>query len=109
MTLHGGSSVKDAYCHACGNKGHIACACKTVPRWNSSPLQICKKPSRLKLNMKRDHDNQETTETGSSSEQYTVHNIVRYFNDPVYVQMLTNGKRLSMEVDTGAKVSIILE
>ena len=26
----------------------------------------------------------------------------------VYVQMLINGKRLSMEVDTGAEVSIIL-
>ena len=33
----------------------------------------------------------------------------RYSNVPVYVHMLINGKRLSMELDTGAEVSIISE
>ena len=57
--------------------------------------------------MNRVHDNLETTETESSSEEYTVHNVRRYSNDPVYVQMLINGKWLSMDMDTGAEVSII--
>ena len=59
--------------------------------------------------MNRVHDDQETTETESSSEEYLVHNVGRYSNDPVCFQMLINGKQLSMDVDTGEEVSIILE
>ena len=54
-------------------------------------------------------DDQETTQTESGSDGYRVHNIGRYSNDPVYIQMLTNGKWLSMEVDTMAELSIISE
>ena len=72
-------------------------------------MQVPKTPSRKKLKRNRLHDDQETTETESSSGKYTVHNVGRYSNDSVYVQMLINGKRLSMEVDTGAEVSIISE
>ena len=50
---------------------------------------------------------QETTKIESSSEDYTIHNVGRYSNDSVYVQILINGKWLGMEVDTGAEVSII--
>ena len=71
--------------------------------------QVPKKPSRQKLKVNRVHSNQVTTKTESSSEEYTVHNIGRYSNDPVYVQMLINGKQLSMQVDTGEEFSIILE
>ena len=68
-----------------------------------------KKPSRQKLVMSRVHSDQETIETVSSSEEYTVHDVGRYSNDPVYVQMLINWKWLSIELDTRAKVSIISE
>ena len=81
---------------------------KFAPREKSSSMQVPKKPSRKKFKMNKIHDDQETTKTESSSEEYTVHSIERYSNDPVYVQMLINGKRLSMELDTGAEVSIIL-
>ena len=58
--------------------------------------------------MNRVHDGQGTTKTESSSEEYRdVHKVEKYSNDPVYVHMLINGKRLSMELDTGAEVSII--
>ena len=59
--------------------------------------------------MNRLHDHQGTTETEGSSEEYKVHNVGRYANDPVYVHMLINGKRVSMELDTGAEVSITSE
>ena len=55
------------------------------------------------------HDDQETSETESSSEEYRVHNIGRYSNDLVYVHMVINSKRLSMELNTGAEVAIISE
>ena len=59
--------------------------------------------------MNRVHGDLETTETEGSSEEYAVNKFGRYPNDPIYVQMLINDKRLSMEVATGAEVSIILE
>ena len=59
--------------------------------------------------MNRVHADLGTTETESSSEEYKVHNVGRYSNEPVYVQMLINGKRLSMELDAGAEISIISE
>ena len=59
--------------------------------------------------MNRVHDDQGTTETKNSSEEYTVYNVGRYSNDPVYIQMLNNSKRVSMKLDTGAEVSIITE
>ena len=49
---------------------------------------IRKKPSGQKLEMNRANGHQETTETESSIEEYTVHNVGRYSNDPVCVQML---------------------
>ena len=59
--------------------------------------------------MNRVHNDQGTTETEGSNEEFTVHNVGRYSNDPVYFHMLINGIRVSMELDTGAEVSIILE
>ena len=72
-------------------------------------MWVHKNPSRQKLQMNKIHSDQKSTETESSSEEYTVHNIGRYSNDPVYIQILINGKQLSMEVDTGAEVSMILK
>ena len=100
---------KDAYCHTCGKKGHIAPVCKSAHSGKSSPTQVHKKPSRNKFKMNRVHDDQGTTETKSSSEEYTVHNVGRYSNDLVNIHMLINGKRLSMESDTEAEVSILSE
>ena len=83
---------KDAYCHACSKKGHIAPVCKSAHTGKSSPTQVRKKPGRQKSQM-----------------EYHVHDIGRYSSDPVYVHMLINGKKLRMELDTGAEVSIISE
>ena len=54
-------------------------------------------------------DDQGTSETESCSEESKVHNNGKYSSDSVYVNMLINGKKLSMELDTGAEVSIISE
>ena len=58
----------------------------------SSPPQVRNKPGRQKSKMK-----------------YKVHDVERYSNDPFYVHTLINGKRLSMELNTGAEVSITSE
>ena len=66
---------KDAYCHACGKKGLIAPVCKSSHSGTPSPTEVRGKPSRKKLKMNRVHDDQGTTETESSSEEYEVHNV----------------------------------
>ena len=72
-------------------KGNIAPVCKSAHTRKSSK-QVHKKPGQQK-----------------SRREYKVHDVGRHSNDSVYVKMLINGKRLSMELDTGAEVSIISE
>ena len=55
-------------------------------------MQVRKKPGRQRSKM-----------------EYKVHDVGRYSNDPTYVHILINGKKLSMELDTGAEFSIISE
>ena len=45
----------------------------------------------------------------SSSDEYELHHIRKCSWEPVQVQTMINGKRLDMEVDTGAALSLILE
>ena len=59
--------------------------------------------------MNRVHDDEGTTEIESSNKEHKVHNLGRYSNDLVDVHTLSYGKGLSMELDTGAEVSIISE
>ena len=83
--------------------------CKFAPKGKSSSMQVRKKPGQQKLKMNRVHNHQETTKTECSSEEFIVHHVGRYSNDPFYIQMLINGQQLSMEMDTGAELSIISE
>ena len=78
---------KDAYCYACGKKEHIALVCKSAYTGKCSSMQVCKKPGRQKSKINRVHG--------------------RYSNDLVHIHTLINGKRLRMELDTGAEVYII--
>ena len=80
---------KDAHCHACSKKEHIAPVCKSSQTGKSSPTQELKKPGRQRPTMNRVHE--------------------RYCSDLVYVHTLVDGKKLSMELDTEAEVSIVWE
>ena len=54
--------------------------------------------------------NQEILESGSSDDEYAFHKIKNRANDLVRVWMMVkDGKQLTMEVDTGATLSIISE
>ena len=63
--------------------------CKSAHTRKSSPTQLLKKPGWQKSKLKRVHG--------------------RYSNDQVYVHMLINETRLSMELNTEAEVFIISE
>ena len=99
--------IKDADCHACGKKGHIAPAC-----WSKLRLQPGQQqPShRGKFPKKKTHQIQ-TNEAadGSSSDEYPIFKLGECSSKPLEVPPIINGKRLTMELGTGAAVSIISE
>ena len=74
-------------------KGILLLCASLHPGGSLLQCRDIKKPSWQKLKMNRVHDDQETTETETISEEYTVHNVGRYSNDLVYIQMLIDGKR----------------
>ena len=73
-------------------EGHIPSVCKSADTGKSSSTQVRKKPRRKKFIMNRVHDDQGTNETESSREEYKLHNVVSYSNDPFYVHMVINAK-----------------
>ena len=83
---------KDAHCHACRKKGHIAPVYNSTHTRKSSGTQVRKKPGWQKSKL-----------------EYKVRYVGRYSNGPVYVKILINAKRLGMEFDTGSDVSVISE
>ena len=52
---------------------------------------------------------QDEAEDGSSSDEYLFHQVGNCSVDPANVQVQINDKWLTMEVDTGAALSIISE
>ena len=54
-----------------------------------------------------DDDKLSRSSEDSSSDEYELHYMGKRSTEPVQVQMVINGKRLDMEVDTGAALSLI--
>ena len=100
---------KDSECHACGKKGHIAPACQSKPR--AQPRQQ-HKGKFLKKKAEKTHQIQtgeQSTNRESSSDEYPIFKLDERSSNPIAVPLLVNGKQLTMELDTGAAVSIISE
>jgi len=101
---------KDADCHVCGKKGHIAPACRSKPR--PQPRQHQPSRSRKFPQKKTGKTHQIQTDEaadGSSSDEYPILKLGERSSKPLEVPLIINGKRLTMELDTGAAVSIISE
>ena len=98
---------KDAECHHCGKRGHIAPACRSK---NQPTRRTQPKPTRNKKhrNTNRVQDDDPTADTGESRD-YHLHKMGTQSSPPVEVDVVVNGTSLTMEVDTGAAVSIISE
>lgn len=78
---------KDATCNHCGKKGHIAPVCKSKTKPTQHHLQI--------------EDERE--------QEYAMHTMRHRTTDPWLVQVQVDNHDLTMEIDTGASVSIISE
>ena len=102
---------RTADCRYCGKKGHIARVCRSRlrtanPTKKTSPTS--KPPSQRTLHLSNDQS--VVTTPSPSTDEYTLFQLSeRRDEEPIMVSVLANNKDLSMEVDTGAALSVISE
>ena len=97
---------KTAECHKCGKKGHIAKACRSKAREHLSPQGREPKQKGLR------RTNQLTEEPGSQladdeSQVYGLFKVTTPKVAPIQVQLRVNEVDMTMEVDTGAALSVM--
>ena len=101
---------RDATCYSCGKRGHIAPACKSAPAQKfASKKGPSRKSGKTAKTYRLDDDKRSHSSEDSNSDEYELHHLGKRSSEPVQVQMIINGKRLDMEVDTGAALSLISE
>ncbi|XP_071145297.1 uncharacterized protein [Mytilus edulis] len=99
---------KDAKCHSCKKKGHIAKKCRS----KSDNGKLSENHREFKSRFKpRAHfmEQDETSESESENEVYSVFHFGNKSNEAYKVQINVNECEIAMEIDTGASVSIISE
>ena len=97
---------KDADCHACGKKGHIAPACRSKPQ-NKSVPPVSRPKTRYHDTHLVQHEKNDTMD--SESEEFHLFKLNAPSSNPIEVTVNVKDKPLTMELDTGAAVSIISE
>ena len=90
--------------------GHIAPVCRSKPL-DTRPKK--KQDQARRHDTGKTHriqdDDQLSDHEDSSDNEYLLQKLGERSSDPIEVQMLLNGKKLNMEVDTGTALSIISE
>ena len=95
---------KEAECHACHKKGHIARVCKTNPdyyRKRGQPKLKEKDSAKQTNNIEEDEE--------KSDDVYNMFTVKKDHRNPIVVDVIVQNEKLKMEVDTGAAVSLISE
>ena len=97
---------KTAECNKCGKKGHIAKACQSKPREHPKPQEREQKQKCFR------RTNQLTEEPGSQSiedesQVYGLFKVTTQKVAPIQVNLQVNGVDTTMEVDTGAALSVM--
>ena len=85
---------KNTECFACGKRGHLAKMCRSKSRTRSKVGRT---------NMVEDVDDDKCTNT------YMLFSLSGRRTPPIMINVLLNGQKLAMELDTGAAVSLISE
>ena len=94
---------KQATCHKCNKRGHIARVCH-----NSQPSNRQGQPSRSG-SLHQISQAQEAPEDDSTDEVYALYNLPGSRTKPIQAVVGIGNQDLLMEVDTGASLSIISE
>ena len=90
---------KDAVCHFCKKRGHIARACQTK----------AKQTKGRQAHYVLEAEPEESTATHFDGEVSDLYHVGEKTKHPYVVKVVINGAPLLMEVDTGASMSIISE
>ena len=92
---------KDRVCHKCKKKGHLAKVCRNrKPKEQPKPPQRKKRPHSTVRRVGEESED-ETDESASEEDIYAVSQKGKSL-PPLKVQVEVDGRRVSMEVDTGA-------
>ena len=103
---------REATCHHCNKKGHIApvCRSKTKEQKRTSKCTGGHKQGQHRANhVHEDAPSLVLDTSASSGDEYHLHLMDECSSHPITVDVFVNRRPLSMEVDTGAAVSIISE
>ena len=90
---------KESKCHNCGKVGHL--------------MKVCRKPSwppsqgRGRVNVMQDETREQEPITDNTQFEYQLFTVTSSSNSPLKVEMELGGKLHTMEIDTGASVSVI--
>ncbi|VDH91520.1 Hypothetical predicted protein [Mytilus galloprovincialis] len=97
---------KDAKCHSCKKKGHIAKKCRN----KSANGNLSENHREFKSRFKpRAHFMEQDESSESENEVYSVFHFGNKSNEAYKVQINVNECEIAMEIDTGASVSIMSE
>ncbi len=104
---------READCHNCGKRGHIARVCKSPPtsvkKGKASSASDGRKNARKARNNFVSADDHSDQTQGDTYELFTIINHVGSQPAPLLEELSIDGRRVKMEVDTGASVTIVNE
>ena len=101
---------KGASCHNCGKQGHIARACRSKSKRYAPKFDQTTKGTH-QVQSDQTNQSQEQGQGEANDDQvfgeYSLFNVKDIKNSPMQITVCINGAELTMEVDTGATLSII--
>ena len=99
---------RTADCRYCGKQGHIARVCRSRLRASAKKTTPSKSPQGT--HHLSEHTQAESTTTPASTDEYTLFQLTeKRDGDPIFVTVQAKNKDLTMELDTGAALSVISE
>lgn len=96
---------RDVNCRACGKKGHLAKVCRSKKPYQRKQLQQPEVHSVEKVHSQATSD----VETVSDEKTHNLYQLKPDKSKPMKTTITVNNHNISMEVDTGASLSIISE
>ena len=98
---------KDTECHNCHKKGHIAPACRSKLSKKQSGKNTGKFKGNTRARQQTKWINADDGKLIPDAEDLNKFTIGEKSSRPIFVDVKVNGKPLTMEVDTGAAVTVI--